>query len=285
METANLAIALGANNLSQQKCSHTLIHPVTGKQMEYTSLMKDPDLQPLWKRGFSNEAGCLFQGIRDIPVTNTFLFVELKNIPKDRHITYGKIVCDYKPHKKEKERVILTVGGDRLDNSSDGATSTADITTFKFYINNTLSTTDAAMMMMDIKNYYLGTPFPRYEYLRMLLSRFPEEIVNKYNLTALAFDGWVYIEIRKGMYGLEHAGLLANNLLHKRLSPFGYYTACHTPGLWLHKTRPIDFSLIVDDFAVKYVDKQHAYHIRDALLRSYVGESIIWHVFEMGLQE
>jgi hypothetical protein len=33
--------------------------------------------------------------------------------------------------------------------------------------------------MMDIKNYYLGTPLPRYEYVRMLLSRFPEEIVNK----------------------------------------------------------------------------------------------------------
>jgi hypothetical protein len=53
-------------------------------------------------------------------------------------------------------------------------------------------------MMMKIKNYYLGTPLPRYEYMRMLLSRFPEEIVDKYNLKALAVDGWVYIEIRKG---------------------------------------------------------------------------------------
>jgi hypothetical protein len=44
----------------------------------------------------------------------------------------------------------------------------------------------------------------------MLLSRFPEEIVQKYNLNALAVDGWVYIEIRKGMYGLKQAGLLAN---------------------------------------------------------------------------
>jgi hypothetical protein len=56
--------------------------------MEYMALMKDPDLQPLWKRGFSNEAGRLFQGIRDIQGTNTCFFVELKNIPKDRKITY-----------------------------------------------------------------------------------------------------------------------------------------------------------------------------------------------------
>jgi hypothetical protein len=237
--------------------------------MEYMALMKYPDLQPLWKRGFSNEAGRLFQGIRDIPGTNTYFFVELKNIPKDRQITYGKIVCDYKPHKKEKERVRLTLGDDRLDYSGYVATSTADITTFKLLINSTLSTKDAAIMMMDIKNYDMGTPLPRYEYMRMLLSIFPDEIVDKYNLKACAMDGWVCIEIRKGMYGLKQSGLMANQILQKRLAPFGYYPARHIPGMWLHKTRPIAFSLIVDDFTVKYVGKRHADHLRDALLRSY----------------
>jgi hypothetical protein len=71
------------------------------------------------------------------------------------------------------------------------------------------------------------------------------------------------------MYGLKQAGLLANQLLQKRLAPFGYYPGRHTPGIWLHKTRPIAFSLIVDDFYVKYVVKHHAGHLRDALLRSY----------------
>jgi hypothetical protein len=71
-------------------------------------------------------------------------------------------VCDYKPNKTEKERVILTVCGDRLDYTSDVETSTADITTFKIMINSTLSTEDAEMMMMDIKKYYLGTLLPRY---------------------------------------------------------------------------------------------------------------------------
>jgi hypothetical protein len=161
------------------------------------------------------------------------------------------------------------VGGNRLDYSGYVATSTAYIATFKILINSTLSTTDAAMMMMDINNYYLGTPLPRYEYMRMLLSRFPEEIVNKYNLTALAVYCWVYIEIRKGMYGLKQAGLLANQILQKRLSPVGYYPARHTLGMWLHKTIPIADSLIVYDFTVKYVGKQHSDHLQDALLRSY----------------
>jgi hypothetical protein len=226
--------------------------------MEYMVLMKDPRLQPLWKRGFGNECRRLFQGIRDIPGTDTCFFIKLTNVPKDRKITYGKIVCNYKTHKKEKERVRLTMGGDRLDYSGDVATSTADITTFKILINSTLSTEDAVMMMMDIKNYYLGTPLPRFEYMKMFLSHFPEKIVQKYNLNALAVESWVNNEIRKGMYGLKQAVLLAKQLLHTHLAPFGYYPARHTPGHWLHRTRPISFTLVVDYFTIKYVGKQHA---------------------------
>jgi hypothetical protein len=131
--------------------------------------------------------------------------VELKNIPKDRKITYGKLVCDHKPNKAEKECVTLTVGGDRLDYSGEVATSTADITTFKILINSTLSTEQAEMMMMDIKNYYLGTPLPRYEYMRLPLSIIPDEVSQKYNLADKAVEGWVYLEIRKGMHGLKQA--------------------------------------------------------------------------------
>jgi hypothetical protein len=75
------------------------------------------------------------------------------------------------------------VGGNKVDYSKSVATSTADITTIKILINSTLSTADAAMTMMDIKNYYLSTPLPRFEYMEMLLSRFPEEIVDTVTLT------------------------------------------------------------------------------------------------------
>jgi hypothetical protein len=50
--------------------------------------------------------------------------------------------------QEKKERVRLTVGGDRLDYSGDVTTAMADITTFNIIINITLSTEDAAMMMM-----------------------------------------------------------------------------------------------------------------------------------------
>jgi hypothetical protein len=100
MDTAHMAIALGENHCSRQHLANAVIHPDTGKEMEYTALMKDPRLQPLWTRGFGNECGRLFQGIRDITGTDTCFFIKLTNIPKDRKITYGKIVCDYKPYKK-----------------------------------------------------------------------------------------------------------------------------------------------------------------------------------------
>jgi hypothetical protein len=102
MDTAHMAIAPGNNHWSQRHHANAVIHPVIGKEMEYSALIKDPRLQPLWTRGFGNECGRLFKRIRDIPGTDTCFFIELKNIPKDINITYGKIVYDYKPHKKEK---------------------------------------------------------------------------------------------------------------------------------------------------------------------------------------
>jgi hypothetical protein len=78
-----------------------------------------------------------------------------------------------------------------------------------------------------------------------------QDMIEKYDLKRLAVSGWVYLEIRKGMYGLKQASLLVNQLLQKRLKPFGYYPAQNTPGICLHNTKPTSFSLVVDDFAVK----------------------------------
>jgi hypothetical protein len=37
----------------------------------------------------------------------------------------------------------------------------------------------------------------------------------------------------------------------------------------MHRTQPIYFTLVVDYFTAKYVGKQHADHLRNALLRTY----------------
>jgi hypothetical protein len=63
--------------------------------------MKDPDLGPLFEIGLRNELGRICQGIRDIAGTNTDFGVDFTSIPKDRKMTYGKLVCDLKPNKTE----------------------------------------------------------------------------------------------------------------------------------------------------------------------------------------
>jgi hypothetical protein len=262
---------------------NAVLHPASGKEMHYKDIMQHPTLGPKYKTGFGNELGCLCQGIRDIQGTNICFFVELSNIPKDREITYGKLVCEHKPNKVEKKRVRLTVGGDMLDYTGEVATSIADITTFKILINITLSTEDADMIMTDIKNYYLGTPLPRYEYMRLLFLIIPDEIITKYDLRAISVGGWVYLEICKGMYGLKQAGLLTNQVLQQRLAHYGYYPSRHTLGLWLHKTRSIAFTLVVDDFAVKYVGKNNAHHVRNALLRHLGRRSLFRYDTQVGL--
>jgi hypothetical protein len=90
-------------------------------------------------------------------------------------------------------------------------------------------------------------------------------------MTQLAVNGWVYLEIRKGMYRLKQAGLLPNHLLQKRLKPFGYHPARHTPSLWLHSTKPMAFSLVIDNFAAKYITEADARHPRNALLRQIIS--------------
>jgi hypothetical protein len=58
------------------------------------------------------------------------------------------------------------------------------------------------------------------------------------------------------MCGLKQSGLLENLLSQHHLTPYGYYPTQQTPGLWLHKTKSIAFTLVVDDFVVKYVGKE-----------------------------
>jgi hypothetical protein len=114
-------------------------------------------------------------------------------------------------------------------------------------------------MTLDVKNFYLNK-----------IDDIPEEIIVEYNLRdKVTSDGHVYVEIQKGMYGLPQAGILAQELLEKRLNKHGYSQSKTVPGLWTHQTRPISFTLVVDDFGVKYVGKEHAMHLISILKQHY----------------
>jgi hypothetical protein len=100
-------------------------------------------------------------------------------------------------------------------------------------------------------------------------SSLPQETIDKYDLIELKQDGKVYIDIQKGMYGLPPAGILANEVLQRNLAKDGYRPTQHTHGLWTHDTRPISFSLVVDDLGVKYVGREHADRLMACIKKNY----------------
>ena len=119
--------------------------------------------------------------------------------------------------------------------------------------------------MHRYKQFFPGIPVGAKEYMKMPLHLFPQKFKDQYDIDALAKGDGVYMEIRKGMYGLPAAGIIANKLLKARLVKKGYFELPHTPGLWKHVSRPIAFTLVVDDFGVKYEGREHVEHLLAAL--------------------
>jgi hypothetical protein len=250
----------------------TAMNPDTGSTAEYNELRHCSD-KHLWQDSCLEEMGRIFQGLgtdSKMPKgTDTCFFINVKDIPEDRKATYLRIVVADRPEKDNPRRVRFTVGGDQVDYPFAVSTKSADLTTVKILLNSVLSTPEGEFMTGDLKDFYLGTPLPRFEYLRIPVSIIPQEFFDLYNLAPLVHNGYVYSEIRKGMYGLPQAGRLANERLTAFLEPHGYAPVPLTPGLWRHKTRPIFFTLVVDDFGVQYVNRDDAEHLMATLKQWY----------------
>ena len=108
------------------------------------------------------------------------------------------------------------------------------------------------------------------EYMKVHISKFSSDIIEQYNLNSLKDEnGYVYIKIKKGMYGLKQATILAYLQLVKFLAKYGYFPEKHCVGLWSHKTQRTKFCLCVDDFGVKYFSKEDANHLFQALQQHY----------------
>jgi hypothetical protein len=204
--------------------ANAVICPETGKSLKHQELITKLRYKIKWMRSTANEINRLYN-------TNTIRFIRRSDIPKGREVTYGSFVVDIKDHKEEKERTRLTVGGDQLEYPGDKSTWTAGLTTAKILINSAISTLGAKFLVIDIKIFYLNTPLGRFEYMVINLASLPQETIKKYDLINLSQDGKVYIDIHKGMYGLPHAGILANELLQRNLVKDGYRPTTHTHGL------------------------------------------------------
>ncbi len=186
-------------------------------------------------------------------------------------MTYGLITTLIRPEKNDKpNRTRLVAGGDRVNYPGDASMPTANLLTVKILLNSIISTPNTTFMTMDIKNFCLNTPMARYEYMQLRLSDMLEDVIAHYKLNKIATtERYIYCEIQKGMYDLPQAGIIAQQLLEEHLEKDGYCQSKTTPGLWTHDTRPISFSLVVDDFGLKYVGEENAQHLLDTVRKYY----------------
>ena len=93
-------------------------------------------------------------------------------------------------------------------------------------------------MCTDIKYCILATPMSLEEYMCVKLKYIPLDIQIKYSqVDKVTHDDYVHIQIKRGMYGLKQAAMLAYDNLKTYLAPYIYSPIMGTVGAWEHNTR------------------------------------------------
>ena len=231
-----------------------------GSTLTYNSAKAGPHAA-LWEEAEHIELSKLLDTLTIIPL-------QRRDMPADRrsHATY------YNPQVKEKllsdgttkRRIRGTAGGDRITYPGSVTSHAAELETFKTLINAMISE-DALWSTADITDFYLNTPLARYEYIIIKRKQLPQKTIDKYKLEQYINNDQLLVEVRKGIYGLPQAGLLAQQRLIKHLATHGYYQCAKTACLFRHETRDIAFTLIVDDFGIKHKGEGNLSHLLNAL--------------------
>ena len=217
-----------------------------GRKLTYSNALKGPTMEA-WQK--SNAA----EFVKLIKTTKTMHPIHFADIPVDRRGDIGY----YNPQVKEKykdgaidRRTRGTIGGNVIEYPGPTSSRTASLETVKILINSAVSTNED-LATCDIKDFYLGTPMPRPEYLRVTRKQIPDETMIQFDLDQYVTKDVVYFQVNKGMYGLKQAGLLANDRIVEHLAKYDYIQSKYVPCLFVSKDKSTAFCLIVDDLLIK----------------------------------
>jgi len=234
-----------------------------GRKLSMTTALAGEDGH-LWLEKHGEEITRLFE-------SETIRLIDWNALPA------GKTAAYYNPQVRTKikdgvlqRRVRGTIGGDRVDYDGDTAAHTASMQVIKIFLNAVVSDSGSKFMTADIKDFYLGTPLPNTEYMRIKLDHIPQHVIDRYAMADFAHNNAVIVAVDKGIYGLPQAGILAQDRLVKHLATHGYKQAEHTPCLFRHESNSVSFTLVVDDFGIKYKDEADADHLLAALRELYI---------------
>jgi hypothetical protein len=169
--------------------------------------------------------------------------------PSDQPMDRRRDTTYYNPQTKQKRgatgattyRVRVTAGGDRINYTGPTSARTADMPVVKLLLHSVISD-NAHWMTIDIKDFYLGTPLLRPEYVRIPTRLLPPATIDNHNLQPYIANGSALFQVSKGMYGLPQAGLLAQQRLIEHLAAHDYVqtpTSC----LFRHATDGTVFTL------------------------------------------
>ena len=134
-----------------------------------------------------------------------------------------------------------------------------------------IATTSCVALNCVGTDYYLGADMPEEDMqsLKIYLDDYPSSLLDELGLSPfLQTDRYnktfVYADIVKTVPGLKNSGLLSQNRLIRHLATCGYHQTA-TPMLFRHATRDISFTLVVDDFGVKYTALSDYNHLKSSL--------------------
>lgn len=230
-----------------------------GDELKYRQCISGPDKEH-WIKADIDEYHKLLKTHETIRPT------KYSDIPthKKQFISYYNPRCKIKYKSDGKHyRIRGTYGGNK-QSSYTGVTASyqASMTTVKLLLNKTISNPEDKWMTMDVTDMYLNTKLPpdQWEYMVIDINDIPQEIIDTYNLKSYIAntETKIYFEVMGALYGMKQAGYLANKDIEEHLANHGYTSRPTTPCLFKHKTDNIEFTLITDDFGVRYGDRAAA---------------------------
>ena len=197
--------------------------------------------------------------------------IHYKDIPEDRRgdITYlsHQVKEKINAFKNAYEaKVRICVGGDKTNYTGDKTAHVAAMASVKILLNDVVSSPGAKFATIDIVDFYLMTPLDRLEYVKIAASKVPAQTIAQFNLDQyIDSKGFIYFVCTRTVWGLPQAGLISNKALVKVLHTAGYIQSANSYGLFKHVDRGTTFSLVVDDFGIKYYNMNDFDHLVDTL--------------------
>ena len=159
-----------------------------------------------------------------VTATDAIDFIDHQDVPQQCKITYANFIADLRPLKLEPNRIRCVVGGDKLDFMGDASSPTTILAEAKMLFNSVISDekNGATFMTYDLKDHFLALPMAKPKCTKLRWEHIPDDIKIRYRLEKLLHYGYIFMKIKKGMYGLKEAAILAYKKLLLRLKPRGY---------------------------------------------------------------